>query len=492
MKRGVVIPFRQDRYVALFLAVATALSRLPFAAHRLWEWDSVLYARALEQGFHVDDALAGSRPHPPGYLFYVASAAIARAVGLDSDHALIAVSIVASAVAVAACYLLCRQFAGSALALLLAVSFALDPLVWLHGEVAMPYILLATGSGILVLLFRSARGPAAAGLGWASLAFGVAAGFRQDLLLFLFPLWLWMLWPAGWRARLRAAMGLVAGCALWLIPTVALSDGPLAYAARTARQLVGLTGTSANAERSIALNLVLIGYSLGWALLLLTVVVVVLGIARALAARGRPLTGDGLFFVLWLLPPLLFYAFAHIGEWGFVLSVVPGLYALLGWLIAPIALRSGQPARAVGAALLAANAVLGATLFTAGSDPVFSAAALAAHDRATDAKTAYIREHVPPESSVILAAAELLVASYYLPERTLWYSNSGAIQVYDLVLTHPLTLVVYEPRAEPDVALLPAGAARRPADAGLALIEVPAGVVRLRGSNIQILAGRPR
>ena len=492
MKRGVVIPFRQDRYVALFLALATVLSRLPFAAHRLWEWDSVLYAHALEQGFHVDDALAGSRPHPPGYLFYVASAAIGRALGLDSDHALIAVSIAASAVAVAACYLLCRRFAGPVVSLLLAVAFALDPLVWLHGEVAMPYILLAAGSGVLALLFRSARGAAAARLGWASLAFGVAAGFRQDLLLFLVPLWLWALWPAAPRARLRATAALAIGCATWLIPTVALSDGPLAYVARTARQLVGLSATSANAERSIALNLVLIGYSLGWALLLLTVAVAVLGLARALAARGRPLTGEGLFFVLWLLPPLLFYVFVHIGEWGFVLSVVPGLYVLLAWLIAPLASRLGRPARAGGAALLAANAILGALLFTTGGDPVFSAAALASHDRTTDAKTAYLREQVPPDSSVILAAAELLVASYYLPDRTLRYSNANATPVRDLLLTHPLTLVVYEPSAEPDIAYLPAGTTRRSAGAGLALIDVPAGVVRLRGTDIEIVAGRPR
>lgn len=492
MKRDAVIPFRQDRYVALLLAVATAVSRLPFVAQRLWEWDSVLYARALEQGFHVDDALAGSRPHPPGYLLYVASAAIARAMGLDSDHALVAVSILASAVAVAACYLLCRRFAAPVVSALLATAFALDPLVWLHGEVAMPYILLAACTGVLALLFRSARGAAAGRLLWASLAFGVAAGFRQDLLLFLSPLWLWALWPAAGRARVRAGAALAAGCAIWLIPTVALSDGPLLYVTRTARQLIGVSATSANAERSIAINLVLIGYSLGWALLLLSVVVAVLGLARALAARGRPLSADGLFFALWLLPPLLFYAFVHIGEWGFVLSVVPGLYVLLAWLIAPLAERLGRRARAIGAALLGANAVLGAILFTSGGDPVFSAAALAAHDQATDAKTAYIREHVAADASVVLATAELLVASYYLPDRTLSYSNAGATAVHELVVAQPTTLVVYEPTADPDVALLPPGATRRAAGPGLVFIDVPAGVVRLRGTDIRIVAGRPR
>ena len=147
-----------DRSIALLLAIATVVSRLPFIAERLWEWDSVLYARALEHGFHVDDVLAGSRPHPPGYIFYVASGAIGRALGLDSDHALVAVSIVASGAAVALCYLLCRRFAGRALAVALAVAFATSPLVWLYGEVAMPYLLLAPLMTGMALVFRDARG----------------------------------------------------------------------------------------------------------------------------------------------------------------------------------------------------------------------------------------------------------------------------------------------------------------------------------------------
>src|SRR5947207_872187 len=86
----------RDGLIATLLGVCTALSRLPFVADRLWEWDSVLYARALEHGFHVDAVLAGMRPHPPGYIFYVGAADVAKLVGLDSDHALVAVSVLAS------------------------------------------------------------------------------------------------------------------------------------------------------------------------------------------------------------------------------------------------------------------------------------------------------------------------------------------------------------------------------------------------------------
>ena len=321
----------RDGLIATLLSVVTALTRLPFVADRLWEWDSVLYARALEQGFHVGDVLPQMRPHPPGYIFYVGTAELAKLLGLDSDHALVSVSVLASGIAAAAVYLLCRRFAGRGLALALAIAFAADPLVWLHGEVAMPYMLLAPISAGLALAFRDARGADLRRVVLTSFLFGLIGGFRQDLLLFLFPLWLWTLWPAAGRTRLGAVVAFAAGCLLWFVPSALLSDGIVAYVGRAVGQLTGVSGTSANTERSLALNVVLVGDSLFWAGLLLTVGLLVLGLSRGLARlRGQRLPDDGeaAFFAVWLLPALLFYVFVHIGEWGFVLSIVPGIYVL--------------------------------------------------------------------------------------------------------------------------------------------------------------------
>src|SRR5687768_14272296 len=106
-----------DRAVALMLALVVVASRVPFASHTLWAWDSVLYARALENGFHVGIDLADQRPHPPGYLFYVAAAAALRAFTRDSNAALVIISIFASALTAAAVYLLCRRYVDRALAI---------------------------------------------------------------------------------------------------------------------------------------------------------------------------------------------------------------------------------------------------------------------------------------------------------------------------------------------------------------------------------------
>jgi hypothetical protein len=470
----------RDPVVALLLAIVTVLSRIPFVTERLWEWDSVLYARALEQGFHVGDVLAQMRPHPPGYIFYVGTAALAKLLGLDSDHALVAVSVIASGAATAACYLLCRRFVGRPLSAALAIAFATAPLVWLHGEVAMPYILLAPLSTVLALAFRDARGAGVRRTVLVSFAFGALGGFRQDVLVFLLPLWLWMLWPATAGVRLRAAAGFLVGCIAWVAPTALLSDGLVAYVTRSVRQLIGVSAVSANVERSIPLNAVIIGDSLLWGGLVLLVALLVLGLSRALASiLGQRLPDDGEagFFALWLVPALLFYLFVHIGEWGYVLSLVPGIYVLLAWLLA----RSGPRERLVTLAVLA-NAAFGAALFLAGDHPVFSRASLVAHDQMTDAKTAWIREHAP-RGSIVVAAAEILVVSYYLPDRVVRYSNVAATTTYDLAIDGPVTLIIYEPAARPPAVKI-TDTVEFIGGATLDLATVSSGTLRLGGTDI--------
>jgi hypothetical protein len=100
---------RRDRAIAIAMFAVVLASRAPSAAETVWAHDSALYASALERGFHVDDDLSQQRPHPPGYLFYVGTASVARAVGLGTNDSLVVVSAVASALAAAALFLLARR-----------------------------------------------------------------------------------------------------------------------------------------------------------------------------------------------------------------------------------------------------------------------------------------------------------------------------------------------------------------------------------------------
>ena len=409
---------------AALIGLAVIASRLPFAAEQLWAWDSVLYARALERGFHVDFELAAQRPQPPGYILYLAFASLLRGLVGDTNAALVLVSILASGAGAAAIFALARRFAPVHAAAIGAVAYACDPLVWLYGVVAYPYTLLGALSVILASLFLHARD---AGLRWwvfASAAFGLVGGFRQDLYLLLGILWLWMLGPATWRGRALCAASAAAGVIVWLVPTAALSDGLGAYLAALGQQSSEVRSTysvQAHGLGALLMNGRFTVVALAWGLLAFGMLLVVVGAACALAfLRGPAVIGPRTrFFGAWLVPGLVFYVAVHIGEWGYVLSVLPGLYVLGGLAIWAIGRELRGRPRAAWLGLAFAAAAGPAAIFLASAAP-FSAATVRAHDTALAARVEYVKATFPVESTILLSREDFLLVRYYLPAYRAW------------------------------------------------------------------------
>jgi len=431
----------------MLLSGLVLVARVPFAAQTLWAWDSVLYARALEQGFHVGVDLADQRPHPPGYLFYLGVGAAVRVVTRDSNAALVVVSVIASALTAAAVYLLCRRYADRALASVIALGAASAPLVWTYGEVAMPYAVLGLLSVVLAVSLSDARSRPWPAAFIVSAGLGLAAGFRQDVLLLLGPLWLWMLAGRSWRERglCVAAVGIAA--LAWLAPSAALSGGPAAYLATLGAQASRVSELSPAAGGDALLrNSLLTVYALWWGLLGFALLLVAAIVAR-LRAGGR-LSEDAIFFALWLVPAALVYVTIHIGDPGYLMSVLPGLYLACAALLAPIARTTPRAVPTLAAALVA----LSVAVFV-GSDVPFSARAIASHDRSLEVRVAFVRGHLAPDSTVILAQSEYLTARYYLPEyRVLFYGTEPEVlsRVARVVrITSPTTVVIFGALAAP-------------------------------------------
>ncbi len=417
--------------IAVGLGVVALLSRLPFASHTLWAWDSVLYARALEQGFHVGASVAEQRPHPPGYVLYVALADLFRPALHDANGALVAVSVLASALAVVAVFLLTERFASRGPAVLAAMGFAFNPLVWLYGEVAYPYLLLGFLMVALAALFRAIRPRASRDRVIVSAVFGLCLGFRQDLLLLLGPLWLWLLWPASWRERAAHVIAFGAACLLWFVPSALLSGGAGEYLRVVLGQSRGVAASYSVAENGLeafSYNLRFTLYALAWGLFWG-------GWAFLIGLGGAPLlwwlrTGhrrvrlhpDNVFFLLWLLPATVIYIVVHIGEWGYVLSILPGLYVLIGALVPPL-VRSlhGVAKQAWGVVAATALVVLPALVFLYVPDARFSADAIADHDRALTSRVAYVRANFPPAATIVLAREDYQQVRYYLGDYNAWY-----------------------------------------------------------------------
>ena len=460
---------------AAALAILVLISRLPFHSRMLWAWDSVLYARALENGFHVDFALSGQRPHPPGYILYVATAALAKGGLADSNSALFIVSAAGAALAAVGVFLLARRFASGPCAFAAACAFAASPLVWLYSEVAYPYTVLACASVFLATAFWSARTAGAPGAIFASALFGVASGFRQDLLLLLTPLWIWAVWPQRVAVRAVAGVALCGGVLVWLAPTIALSDGLEEYARALLQQADSIRVLYSSAENgypALLTNLGTTTYAIAWGLALATVPLV---LAAALWLRPRRrISRRAVFLTLWGAPGLLFYVAVHIGEWGYVLSIIPEAFVLVAIALDALRLHARpRLAHAVGWVVV----VAAGALFLLGPGP-FSAQAIAAHDDAFAARVRFVRENYSPRSTGVLAREDYLLVRHYLAEyRVMFHDPDPYARASRHMRTREITaFVVFTSglSAGSDVEVRYVACAR---GVNLAYVRIPAGAV---------------
>jgi 4-amino-4-deoxy-L-arabinose transferase-like glycosyltransferase len=358
------------------------------------------------------------RPHPPGYVFYVGAAAALRWLTGDSNGALVIVSVLASALTAAAVYLAARRYADRTLAVLVALGAALAPLPWTYGEIAMPYALLGLLSVVLAISLldaRTRRWPAAL---IVSAGLGLAAGFRQDVLLLLGPLWLWMLASRSWRERALCVVAVGLASLAWLVPSALLSGGLAAYIASLSGQITRVSELSPAAGGNALLgNTLLTIYGLWWGLLGFALVLAAAAVTRLIGRRLLP-TEDAVFFALWLIPAAIGYVTIHIGDPGYLMSVLPGCYVACAALLATLtAATTTRVVLIFTAVLVSLNAVASAL-----TDAPMSARALERHDRSLVSRVTFVRGHYAPDSVVILAQSEYLTARYYLPEyRVLFY-----------------------------------------------------------------------
>lgn len=397
------------RLALAFLALGV-ITRIPFQTANLWAHDSVLYERAIA---HFDP-LAQS-PQAPGYLYYVLTLRALDGVTADANRAMTLVSLVAGAVAVALLYLLAARLYDertgriSALFLLTVVTF------WAYAGVAYPYTLLGALSILCALLFwRAAMGHRWQDLVLASAVWAVAIGFRSDLAIFLAPLWLIAASGTTIAAALGAAAVVAALVAFWYVASALADGGFAAFAQALAEQgrfvdeRYSAFGTSG--LRALVNNAYELARFLGRGLYFLAPLVA----AVALSASGRRIEladrRRALFVLAWTLTPLVIYVPIHVGEYGYVFSMLPGL-ALLAARGAIALARGARMPRSlpviVGAVVLA-----NAGIFLL-SDTPLSAADVARKDHGTTEKYAYLAARPDLAGATILAAYDFLVAQRY-------------------------------------------------------------------------------
>jgi dolichyl-phosphate-mannose-protein mannosyltransferase len=400
--------------VAAVLFALGILTRIPFQTEFLWAHDSVLYTRAIERFDPLDQ-----RPQAPGYLYYVLLIRAVYAIVGDPNRAMTVVSLLAGAAAIALLYLFAarlydeRTARASAAFLLTAVTF------WAYGGVAYPYTLLAALSIACAMLFWLAlraetdRGPR---LLVATAAYGIAIGFRTDLAVFLAPLWLMtaVAAPLTWTIA-SAALGavLVVG---WFFASAALDGGVsrLFEALRVQGKFVddrysvfGDLGL-----RALYGNLYELGRFLGRGLYFLAPLLAAVPLSAS--ARRIELSDRrrALFVLLWTLTPLLVYVPIHVGEYGYIFSMLPGLCIIAARGVVALARGARMPRLLPG--LVATVALANAAVFLV-SDTPLSARDVVRRDLGIGERIQRLNQ---PDlaGATIFAAYDGLVVEYYLTD----------------------------------------------------------------------------
>lgn len=398
---------------SLFLAALALLTRLPFQSQLLYHWDSVNFARALER-FDV----ASGQPHAPGYPLYIVLGHLAARLAGGAQAGYVALAVLGSAIAVVALYDLGRRMWGARVGLLAGLLLLSSPLFWFYGEVALPHALDAAAVVIAATLcWRVWHGERQLAL-FLALWLGLIGGFRQQTLVFMFPLAL-LAW-SGLPLRTLLALWVVLGLTVlaWMLPLLMLSGGAGRYFAVVSEYTsafnagtsvfmgAGWPGVSSNLGK-------LARYTLwGWAF----------GLTPALAglwplwrARSALLRDRRLWFLLaWATPCLAFYTLIHMGQQGLIFVYLP----VLMLLSAAAGLSSGTRA---GTWLLVAWVACNGLLFLAtptyplqGRLKVLSLATIRDHDALLRGEIAAVHANLP--AGAVLLADEWRFPEYYLPE----------------------------------------------------------------------------
>jgi 4-amino-4-deoxy-L-arabinose transferase-like glycosyltransferase len=450
-----------DVVVAAGLALLTLVSRWPYRARMLYNWDAVQFALAL----HEFD-IAKHQPHPPGYLLYVGLGRLLNLLLHDPTLVYVALAMLFSAGTTFVVYWLAERLYDRCTALAAAALLAVSPLFWFYGSVGLSYAGEAFGASVVAWFAYGALTGRPRHLYWSALALGVVGGMRQSVLVLLFPLWLGCA-VLGVRSvrRLAAAAGVLTAAVLsWLLPMLWLTGGVNAYLSASSQLYASVVLRTSVLEASPEVLFAQTRY-------LLESVVVGLGpLALALLALPISIRRAGWrerdwFLLAWIAPPAAFYVLVHFGQAGYVLTFLPALVILLsGALVEVISAGSERLRRPNWRWALTAAALLPLVLINTGffvnarpiprefnnrtGDPWIWRAKDELHDWILSRTAAALREHeavirtyvdtiraiYDPSDTVLVTEVGnprsytwLRHAMYYLPEYAIYQVQLGEL-----------------------------------------------------------------
>ena len=407
------------------LALVTIATRFLTRGRVLFNWDSIQYALGVERFDMV-----AHRPHPPGYLGYIALGRVFTHVSGDHPEAGLALlSAVAEAAAVVLIYLAARaawgRFGGWAAGLL----FASSPLVWLYGSVALNYALEpAFVAAVLWAGVRACAGSRRA-LVVAALVTALAGAIRPTDEIFLAVPLAWAAgrtWQRGDRRALALAGAALVGASLaWLVPLLVATGGLRTYLAASSELSARASSTSALWKAGlpgVARNGTAVVAGLATALGLLVPLGAAHLVFRAVPGlRAGRLAASRDYVALAVattVPALAVYVLVHIGQLGYLLLLLPAIMLPAGLALGSLATAISRPhAPALRAGLLVLCVTANIAIFALPVGGMLDQ--LTQRDAYAGSMLAAVRRY-DPASTLLVTSAEAdgsyRLAQYYLPQ----------------------------------------------------------------------------
>ena len=327
-------PKPKENYIFyISIAFITLISRLPFITKYLFEWDSIQLALGIRK-FNI----LLHQPHPPGYFFYVYLSKLINLIVHNPNYSMIIINIIFTIIGGIIFFKISQEiFKNKILSLLSALIFLFNPFIWFHGEFANIYAIDFVFSLIFFYLTCLIIKKKKNLLPLYSFLFALGIGFRQSILIFFTPLYIYSFYFYIKHQKkpipdiIKNFGILIITSLAWLIPTAYLSGGLFQFFKITLNQYSGavastsifsLSKISAVFKQSInALKIIIYSGNI------LSFLIILNFIKKKF--KFNKITK--IILLLWFLPSFIFYCFIHLGKIGYIMTIVP-LIIFLGIL----------------------------------------------------------------------------------------------------------------------------------------------------------------
>lgn len=403
------------------LAAAVLVTRIPFRSSLLYDLDSVNFATGMER-FDV----TVFQPHAPGYYLYIVLGRLFSYVFADANDALTAISVVFSCLAVMAIHRLTEELYDREAAFAAGFLFVFSPLYWFHGTVALVYVVEGCFAALIGwLCWQTYSGRCDRSL-LSAAALALCIGFRQSSCVFLGPLWLFSLRGKSIATVAKAVGVLALVCAAWFAPMAAESGGAVAYFqglydlwTAVAGQRTSFTSTEVGGVwLAFARAVAIIGiFALTFGFFSFSPLALAATRKSGKAGAERNVERS-LFYLVWLVPGLLFFTFIYLNfvNSGYLLVLTPPLFAWFGRRLSagsPLGWPQARPPQYVALAALNCWIFLYAPMYC-------SRRSVLEFEHEWSKTAALVRASYDPKTTVLIGLDAhfhgFRHASYYLPE----------------------------------------------------------------------------